>query len=866
MRNWDFVGRVDELARLTAAATSASEPGLILSGAAGIGKSRLLHEAIAPLSAGAYLVLSASANVASSGLPFGGLAQVLPPDPPAALSAAGLLRWAVDGLLAEAGERAIVLAVDDAHLLDPPSAALVHLLVREGAALLGTLRTAERVPPPIGALWTEGLVEHTELAPLDADTSRDLLSTVLGGAVETGTAQRLILLSGGNPLLLRELVLAAHTGGEMTQAYGVWRWTGRSALAPSLADLVDARITGLSPDVRDVVELVAFGEPIGLTLLLRTADAADTEAAEERGLIRVVEDGRRREVRLAHPLYGEVVRRQCPVTRARRLLGTLADLVEHAGARRRDDLLRLAVWRLDSGTVQEGALLLDAAAQAFSRFDLELAERLAVAARDAAAGYPAAELLATVLLFADRPDEALRVLDTAELDSGPSDRSRTARATVAFFGLGRADALDELVRPAGDPGEEARRQAVEALLRLHLKQVEPARSLAREVLDTPAAPAPAQAVARCVLAFVAAAQGDPENSARLLKAVEIDRSAWRQETPALQYALTMAYGTRVSIALDLPALDEILAAEFACLARTGGFGLGSGWISLLQAEAAWLRGRTVEALASSEQACAALGNHALYGGSAHIARGYLAALCGDLELATESLATAERAARTADGLFYPWRYRARVWTAACSGDVVGAVRMLIALCLRLDADGLAGHELLALYDLVRLGRADLAAKRMGVLLGEVPGGRTATLLLRHAVAADEGEPETLFTVAREFAARGFLLFAAEAAATAVRLFRAARDPRALAASTLLADVLAKCDSLRTPALLAVQPALTSREREVAELAAEGVRSREIADRLYLSPRTVENHLQRAYAKLGVNGRVELAPALRSLPQ
>lgn len=79
-------------------------------------------------------------------------------------------------------------------------------------------------------------------------------------------------------------------------------------------------------------------------------------------------------------------------------------------------------------------------------------------------------------------------------------------------------------------------------------------------------------------------------------------------------------------------------------------------------------------------------------------------------------------------------------------------------------------------------------------------------------------------------------------------------------------MLARCDTVHTPALLAVQPSLTSRERQVAELAAEGVRSREIADRLYLSPRTVENHLQRVYAKLGVNGRVALAPALRSLPQ
>jgi DNA-binding CsgD family transcriptional regulator len=94
----------------------------------------------------------------------------------------------------------------------------------------------------------------------------------------------------------------------------------------------------------------------------------------------------------------------------------------------------------------------------------------------------------------------------------------------------------------------------------------------------------------------------------------------------------------------------------------------------------------------------------------------------------------------------------------------------------------------------------------------------------------------------------------------------ARDPHALAASTLLADILQRCDPLHTPALRSVRPSLTHRERQVATLAAQGAKSREIADQLYLSPRTVENHLQRVYTKLGVNGRDALAPALRTLPQ
>jgi DNA-binding CsgD family transcriptional regulator len=51
--------------------------------------------------------------------------------------------------------------------------------------------------------------------------------------------------------------------------------------------------------------------------------------------------------------------------------------------------------------------------------------------------------------------------------------------------------------------------------------------------------------------------------------------------------------------------------------------------------------------------------------------------------------------------------------------------------------------------------------------------------------------------------------------------------------------------------------LTPREREVAVLAAQGLSSPEIARRLVVSSRTVQNHLQRGYVKLGVVNRAEL---------
>jgi DNA-binding NarL/FixJ family response regulator len=55
--------------------------------------------------------------------------------------------------------------------------------------------------------------------------------------------------------------------------------------------------------------------------------------------------------------------------------------------------------------------------------------------------------------------------------------------------------------------------------------------------------------------------------------------------------------------------------------------------------------------------------------------------------------------------------------------------------------------------------------------------------------------------------------------------------------------------------------LSSREREIAEMAAAGMSAKEIATRLSLSDRTVENHLQRAFVKLGVSSRSALADAL-----
>jgi DNA-binding NarL/FixJ family response regulator len=79
----------------------------------------------------------------------------------------------------------------------------------------------------------------------------------------------------------------------------------------------------------------------------------------------------------------------------------------------------------------------------------------------------------------------------------------------------------------------------------------------------------------------------------------------------------------------------------------------------------------------------------------------------------------------------------------------------------------------------------------------------------------------------------------------------------------VATRLAAASGARTPALAtAVRPLpLTTREREVVELAARGLANRAIAERLTVSVRTVEGHLYRAGLKLGVSERTTLRDVL-----
>jgi DNA-binding CsgD family transcriptional regulator len=142
---------------------------------------------------------------------------------------------------------------------------------------------------------------------------------------------------------------------------------------------------------------------------------------------------------------------------------------------------------------------------------------------------------------------------------------------------------------------------------------------------------------------------------------------------------------------------------------------------------------------------------------------------------------------------------------------------------------------------------------------------------RHGAAARNRDARELTGAADDFEALGATLLAAEAAAGAAEASGRAGDQRAATAALRRpAELASACEGAVTPGLFrataihaAATVPLSAREREIAMLAAAGIASKDIAERLYLSVRTVNNHLQHAYTKLGVTSRADLAQALGS---
>jgi DNA-binding CsgD family transcriptional regulator len=869
---WPFRGREAELALIAQAMNDPAVAGIVAAGEAGVGKTRLALEALDQADPDRFLSRRAVATRATRSIPLGALAQLLPAD----LPSANLLRAATEALVGVGDPRRLVLGIDDAHLLDDVSAALVHQLVRESAAfVLLTLRSGEPAADPITALWKERVIERFDLLPLSPLEVEQVLAAALGGQVDSTTTARLWRATRGNALLLRELVVAGLDQGALADPDGVWRWQGPWTMAPRLMELINARLERPNQDELHVLELLAYGDPLGVDLLASLVPMPAIEALEAQGLLWVEQSRRRAQARPAHPLYVEALRRRCLGLRARARQQELAAATRRFGARRREDELRLAVWHMAIGGEAEPRMLVSGARQAWAAFDAPLAERLARAALEGGAGVEAAQLLSDLLVYCGRAKEAEELLATLPLQPGDEEertRLEQGRAFNLFWGLDRVDeALEVLAGVERSITARAWQEGVAAMRgRFHAHAGRYADAL--RVLDGLLARPPVfeSTEAAALMGRALAASGHGRLSVAVADVQRARRLAprWHEEVPWLGEMVEVTGYLSQALGGDLGGAAETAERRHAAAAEHTDYPFSQVVWCTLRGQAARLRGQVRDALRWLREGWRQSGQDEPGAFAALCAAelAHAAALAGEHDLAERALADAQARRRASQAIFDPWIDLAAIWVPATRGAAGQAAELAVACARRTRQIGALGYEPIALHDAVRLGAGRLVVDRL-TELAAVAEGQLVGLYAAHALAACRQDGQSLDQVAASFASAGAGLLAPEAAAQAALAHRrAGRQASARASAASAARWLEACQGAWTPALGTLEaPRLTPRELEIARLAARGLTNREIAERLHISVRTVGNHLHQTFSKLGVGGRGDLSRLFDATP-
>ncbi|HET6664556.1 MAG TPA: LuxR C-terminal-related transcriptional regulator [Acidimicrobiales bacterium] len=884
---WPLVGRGEELAELERLlAPDWGQGGVALFGDAGVGKTRLVAEVVDARRGDGVAVEWVRATEAAKHIPLGSFAHLLEPVDDAH-HPDDLLHVALAELRERSGAATLILAVDDAHLLDESSVALLHLAVTQSAVqVLASVRTAEPVPPGLVGLWKDELLVRLDVGPLTRDATEQLVLAMVGGLVDQGQPSRpdgewrsggtvpaslldrIWRLSRGNPLFVRELVTAAverrHGGG------------GGRILLPAegprerLRELVEERLRLLEPSWRRALEMVAVGEQVPLEAVERLADPADLEALEHRGLVEIITTDRASTVQVAHPLYGEVLATSLPRLRRRAVIRDLIGAVEDIG---QFDRLRLATWRLESGLPGEAEQLLPLAREALGRLDHRLAERLSLAAGGTSRA-DAGLVLAEALSGQGRIGDAEAVL--AELrPAEPEEVARVAiaRASELFLHLDRSAEAFDVLRTAdtdlaGHPAWQADCRSVMAQMLMFSLRLAEAGDVADELLADASAPETARLRAATVALTVRGAEGRLDAGLAMLdEDLHASARRHRREVPFGDIQLRMARFQGLYWAGRLRELDAYTADNLGIELEQPPPSL-RGILAGFRGGALLARGHAAAALAELQRSCRMLAESDWFGQRplAEAMRTRAAVFAGELVVADEAIGAADiayaadvrRSART-----LPYIELSRAWLRAAQGGAADAAAGCLALATALD-HVLKPLAVEVLHAAVRLGRAADAVEALERLADAVDGP-FVDVAARHARALAQGDGNLLAAVAREFEDLGADLLAAEAHRAAENAHRRqGRGASASVSARRVAELLRRCGNPRSPALeltVHLGEELTEREREVALLAARGLTSPDIAAALYLSVRTVDTHLHRVYRKLMIDGRHELADAL-----
>jgi len=895
-----LVGRDAELEQLRAVVLGDELPIVaFVEGEAGIGKTALLETVSDEAGESGTRVLRARPTAAEAASSYAALDDLLRPAIDAlpglpapqrrALAAALLLEDASEpvdprlvGLAAlsliDALPDRVLLTIDDWQWLDEASAAVLTFVLRRlvpgRASVVATVRSGE-ADEALAALLRSLPTGHAlelPLAPLAAAELGRLIHERIGELLPAAALARLQVVCGGNPLMALELVRAPE-----------------AARATDVRRLLARRLAALPPDARTVLRVVAaLPEP---TLAAVEAEAAGgLEAALAADVL--VREGDR--LRFSHPLIAAVVEERTPPADWRALHARLARAAPGQEQRARH-LAAAAPGPDEAVAAALEAAAAEAEARAATGAAAELAERAAELTPDTEPDTKLRRLLAAaeaVVVVEDGP-RSRRLLEDAlaRAEPGPARAQVLHKLAWVVADDSAASLSERALEEAGDDDALLADVHLSAALFISMRGEMP-----RALEHSQAAVRHAEAAgdlstlakALSDLAFYRHCSGEGVQREALMRADALEREGGgrsRDDTPL------QVLGMQLYVNGDLAEARELLLAERERAHARGYLDHESfGFMLLTEVEVRagrweladdWARRTLDAALGSDLWNAEAAGNWARALVDAHLGR------------VDSARAHAERGRQKAtsvgDLAFAARSSHVLGFLALSLGDADSAVRHLAPLPeiearlnLREPAMFCIGPDLAEALivagdlDRAREVQADLEAR--GRELGRTWAIATA-LRCRGLIEAAAGDPDrALATLGEALEAHESLPQPFDRARTLLALGSVQRRAKRRAeARATLESALALLEELgavlwaeRARAEIARlggrrasdRDELTETERRIAELAADGRSNREIAGELFVSERTVESNLTRAYRKLGVRSRTELA---RKLP-
>jgi DNA-binding CsgD family transcriptional regulator len=896
-----LIGRDRELSRLRELVSSSADGSqvLVLLGDAGMGKTILLSEAVREARSAGMRVLSVAGRESEQNLAFAGLHLLLLPvldkvsDLPdrqekALLGAFGLAAdvvppdalltgIAVRTLLSElSGDRPLLVIADDVQWLDHGSLAALAFTARrlgpEQLVLLIGVRG--NIPPP----GFERDVPELLLGPLSGVDAGRLLDEQQRPPRGRGR-EHVLAQAQGNPLALIELsrMIAADPGAGR-------RWAAEPLpLTDRLTAIMAVQFGALPDSARAALLLAAVADSPALTAAGVPGLSADALApAEAAGLIQVRTSG----AHFTHPLVRAAVYHAVPFAERAAAHLRVADALAAKPDRR--------AWHLASAALAPdeavAALLEDTAAQAQRRGGaaaaaraLDRAAELSPRPQDQVRRLLAASLLAMAAGQADWVQElAARVLTVTE-DPGArfaarlhiswalvwSNRHAAALTALTAVTTEAADTLPDIAWDTiGLAATVAYQTGVPADRRLVRDALE---RLEERTASSPLADEQRAWVRACTDPF--ARRSDSVQSLRRIT-----------DSPGVNPAITGSTAwlldeTELAVRLLRQALTRLRAAEVR--------GRSGSALSALQ----WAcvdGGRWDEALTAAREASDTAAAYKLetVAASASLATATVLAMRGSQAAVGPLLASALISVEGAEYRAFAARARHAAGLAALAeGSYATAYAQLGRL---FDRAGTPLHHhvsYLAVADLAAAGvRAERTPETRTLLeralagAGEKPGSRLEQLAARaRGLLAAPGDAEAHFADALAnpdgdswpFERAQLQLDYGEWLRRQRRINEAKpvlaaclETFRSLGAApwTRRAEGELRACGVTTTAAATVPDALselTTQQREIVILASRGLANSEIADRLFLSPRTVASHLYRSYPKLGIAGRHQL---------